>query len=618
MIERKLAEAALRASEARLHALVTASSEVMYRMSPDWSEMRQLHGGDFIADTEEPTRNWLQQYIHPDDQPRVLAAIDEAIRTKSMFEMEHRVLRVNGSLGWTFSRAVPLQDANGEIIEWFGAATDITQRKQAEEALRESEKRYKFLTESIDDLFVALDQDLRFTYWNRRTEELTGISAEMALGRTRSELFGDTEVVRKVDALCRESMRTRRPMHYESEPVFGGWNRIYEVRLFPTANGVSCLSRDITERKRAEVELLESEERLSLVVQAADLGTWDWDILADHLVWSSRCLALFGLAPDTQMTYERFLEALHPADRERVDRAVQTALDRHEEYEMETRTVWPDGTVHWVATRGRAYFDTSGRAVRMSGVAMDITDRKQVEQSLIRSEKLASVGRMAATIAHEISNPLSSTINALFLVRTDPALPEEAKRYLSLAEQELNRVSHITKQTLGFYKEVGNPVALNAPEALDSILDLYAPRLKNKNISLQRSYGCSSRIFVIDGEFRQIVSGVIANSIDALPEGGTLHVRLSGPSALNAESRSMLRLTIADNGEGIAEENLKRIFEPFFTTKQSIGTGLGLWVTSELVKKNGGKLRLRSRLGKGTVVTLWLPVERRELERNAA
>jgi signal transduction histidine kinase len=318
------------------------------------------------------------------------------------------------------------------------------------------------------------------------------------------------------------------------------------------------------------------------------------------------------------MTYERFLEALHPADRERVDRAVQTALDRHEEYEMETRTVWPDGTVHWVATRGRAYFDTSGRAVRMSGVAMDITDRKQVEQSLIRSEKLASVGRMAATIAHEISNPLSSTINALFLVRTDPALPEEAKRYLSLAEQELNRVSHITKQTLGFYKEVGNPVALNAPEALDSILDLYAPRLKNKNISLQRSYGCSSRIFVIDGEFRQIVSGVIANSIDALPEGGTLHVRLSGPSALNAESRSMLRLTIADNGEGIAEENLKRIFEPFFTTKQSIGTGLGLWVTSELVKKNGGKLRLRSRLGKGTVVTLWLPVERRELERNAA
>jgi PAS domain S-box-containing protein len=618
MIERKLAEEALRASEARLHALVTASSDVMYRMSPDWSEMRQLHGGDFIADTEEPTRNWLQQYIHPDDQPRVLAAIDEAIRTKSMFEMEHRVLRVNGSLGWTFSRAVPLQDANGEIIEWFGAATDITQRKQAEEALRESEKRYKFLTESIDDLFVALDRDLRFTYWNRHTEELTGISAEMALGRTRSELFGDTEVVRKVDALCRESMRTRRPMHYESEPVFGGWNRIYEVRLFPTGNGVSCLSRDITERKRSEVELLESEERLSLVVQAADLGTWDWDILADHLVWSSRCLALFGVAPDTQMTYDRFLEALHPADRERVDRAVQTALERHEEYEMETRTVWPDGTVHWVATRGRAYFDTSGRAVRMSGVAMDITDRKQVEQSLIRSEKLASVGRMAATIAHEISNPLSSTINALFLVKTNPALPEEAKLYLSLAEQELNRVSHITKQTLGFYKEVGNPVALNAPEALDSILDLYAPRLKNKNISLQRSYGCSSRIFVIDGEFRQIVSGVIANSIDALPEGGTLHVRLSGPSALNAESRSMLRLTIADNGEGIAEENLKRIFEPFFTTKQSIGTGLGLWVTSELVKKNGGKLRLRSRLGKGTVVTLWLPVERRELERTAA
>jgi PAS domain S-box-containing protein len=139
--ERKRAEEALRESEDRFRALVTASSDVVYRVSPDWSEMRQLRGRDFIPDTEAPSRTWLQKYIHPDDQPHVMAVINQAIATKSIFELEHRVLRVDGSLGWTFSRAIPLLNANGEIIEWFGAASDITGRKRAEEALRESEKR---------------------------------------------------------------------------------------------------------------------------------------------------------------------------------------------------------------------------------------------------------------------------------------------------------------------------------------------------------------------------------------------------------------------------------------------------------------------------------------------
>jgi signal transduction histidine kinase len=133
--ERKRAEEAVRESEERFRALVTASSDVVYRMSPDWSEMRHLVGRDFIADTEAPSQTWLDKYIHQEDQSRVMAAIKEAIRTKSIFALEHRVLRVDGSLGWTFSRAVARKDASGEIVEWFGTAADITERKRAEEAL---------------------------------------------------------------------------------------------------------------------------------------------------------------------------------------------------------------------------------------------------------------------------------------------------------------------------------------------------------------------------------------------------------------------------------------------------------------------------------------------------
>jgi signal transduction histidine kinase len=151
----------------------------------------------------------------------------------------------------------------------------------------------------------------------------------------------------------------------------------------------------------------------------------------------------------------------------------------------------------------------------------------------------------------------------------------------------------------------------------DSLLDVFEPRLRGKDISVQRSYRCRAGISAIEGEVYQIVSNLITNSIDALPQGGNLHVRLFGPQSLH-EHRPTVRMTIADDGEGIAAENLKEIFEPFFTTKQSIGTGLGLWVTSELVKKHEGKVRLRSRLGKGTVVMIWLPIERRSPERRSA
>ncbi len=172
--ERKQAEQALRESEERFRTLVAASSDVMYRMSPDWSEMRQLHGRNFITDTEKPSRAWLQEYIHPDDQPDVMAIINEAIRTKSIFELEHRVRRVDGTLGWTFSRAIPLLDAKGDIVEWFGAASDVSERKQTEEALRESVERLRFMAESMPQKIFTAKPNGDVDYFNAQWMKLPG------------------------------------------------------------------------------------------------------------------------------------------------------------------------------------------------------------------------------------------------------------------------------------------------------------------------------------------------------------------------------------------------------------------------------------------------------------
>ena len=209
--------------------------------------------------------------------------------------------------------------------------------------------------------------------------------------------------------------------------------------------------------------------------------------------------------------------------------------------------------------------------------------------------------------------PLAAVSNALFLIGSDPNLPPSVREYHELADRELRRAAHMVKQTLGFYREVGTATAVNLPGIVDEVLHLFETKLKNSTVRVERRYNSKTPIHAIEGEMRQVVSNLVVNSIDAMQPGGTLHLRTVGPVCV--ERRPMVRLTIADSGVGIANEHRKRIFEPFFTTKKSFGTGLGLWVSSELVKKHDGRIRVRSQAGKGTVVTIWLPVERRVEER---
>ena len=368
---RRETEQALRESEERFRALVTASADVVYRMSPDWSEMRQLHGRDFVADTDTPSRTWLQRYIHPDDQARVLEAINEAIRTKTMFDLEHRVVRVDGSLGWTCSRAVPLLNANGEIVEWFGTATDVTERKRTEEAL-------------------------------------------------------------------------------------------------------------------------------------------------------------------------------------------------------------------------------------------------------LRSEKLASVNRMAASMAHEINNPLEAVTNTLYLARTNADDPGFVRQYLDMAEDELKRISHITRQTLGFYRESSAPTVVRVTSIMDSAVDLLQRKIDARGVSIEKQYDSDLHIVAVAGELRQVFSNLLVNSLEAIEKRGTIKLRVTKSTCVNT-SRPRIRVTVADDGKGIDPATMPRIFDPLFTTKEATGSGLGLWVSKQIIEKHGGSIRVRSRSGtshsssngalRGTAFTVLLPVE---------
>jgi PAS domain S-box-containing protein len=259
--------------------------------------------------------------------------------------------------------------------------------------------------------------------------------------------------------------------------------------------------------------------------------------------------------------------------------------------------------------------ESEGRPQYYYSFLSDITDRKRAEQALVRSEKLASAGRLAATVAHEINNPLEAINNAVYLAWTDQSISKQTKAHLDIAVQELQRVAHLAQRTLGFYREHTTPSLVDLRSTVDSVVDLFAPRLKARGIAVEKRYVEVEKISAVDGEIRQIVSNLLSNSFDAVEKGGKILFRIKPISADGARS---VQFTIADTGAGIAPERMSKIFEPFFTTKETVGTGLGLWVTKGLVQKHGGAIRFRSKAGKGTVFVIAFPATERSNAENAS
>jgi len=227
----------------------------------------------------------------------------------------------------------------------------------------------------------------------------------------------------------------------------------------------------------------------------------------------------------------------------------------------------------------------------------------RAQEALLRSEKLAVTGRLAASIAHEINNPLEAVTNLLFLMREEGS-SDRQKKYLAQAEHELARVAEITKQTLRFYRKPSQPTATRITTVLDSVLMLFGQRLVSSEIRVERyERAPSATVLSSPGELRQVIANIIGNAIDAMRTGGRLRIRI-------AQARQSVRLTMADTGIGIPQEVLPTIFEPFVTTKGETGTGLGLWVTAEIIKRNGWKIRVRScrRPGRsGTTFSIVIP-----------
>ena len=269
-----------------------------------------------------------------------------------------------------------------------------------------------------------------------------------------------------------------------------------------------------------------------------------------------------------------------------------------------------NGTEICIDDSGAPIRDSSGTMIGVVLVFRDITERRMSEGALMRAEKLAAAGRLAASVAHEVNNPLEGLTNLVYIARRSEEL-DEIRHLLFQAENELSRIAHITRQSLGFYRETSIATHFSPAAVVREVSDFYAGRAASLGVTLLVNTNTEREVLGAAGELRQVLSNLLANGLDACSKGDTIRLEANSATDPRDPTRLGVRISVADTGFGIAPEHIGSIFEPFFTTKKDTGTGLGLWVSRELVEKHGGRLRVRSRnLPKcGTVFSIFLPIQ---------
>ena len=356
-----------------------------------------------------------------------------------------------------------------------------------------------------------------------------------------------------------------------------------------------------------------ASQRLAAIVESADDAIVSKDLNGVVTSWNRAAERMFGYRAEEMIG--RSIMTIIPSELHEDEPRILRTIARGERIDhFETVRLKKSGERIEVSLTISPVKDENGRIVGAAKIARDITEQKKAERALRTSERLASVGRLAATIAHEINNPLEAVTNLVYLAKEE-ASSREVQDYLAAAEEELGRISHLTKQTLGFYRDTTEAEAMRIGPILDPLVSVFAGRVRNKAVEIRTEIDGDPQIYAVAGEMRQLIANLLNNSIDAVPSRGQIRVRVSAAAERSGRRRRGVRLTVADSGPGIARESRSRLFEPFFTTKKDVGTGLGLWVCKGIVELYQGSIRVKTSTAPGkswTVFSVFLPSEKQE------
>jgi PAS domain S-box-containing protein len=509
------------------------------------------------------------------------------------------------------------------IIVFF---RDVTEQKRKEDELRSSEERYRVLTElSPLSQWTANAQGL-VLYANRRFLDYIGHDFVPKTGEEYIDCF-DPEDRARVVSVWTDSVTTGEDYDIEARLLRAadGASRWWRLRALPVRDDAGVIQQwlgtaiDIHETRiaadqlRAQYAEIDKQRReMETIYRGSPIGMALYDATDLRLLRiNDRQAEIFRL-PAAEAIGKRYdeLAAGVPTAHALIRRAAsgEAVLNHELEGALDRR---PEEYRYWNINYS-PIFDERGKVLAVASATVEITQQKRAEAALVQSEKLAAVGRMASSIAHEINNPLESVTNLIYIARTYAILPE-VQHLLDLADQELRRVSIIANQTLRFHKQASLPREISCSDLFSTVLSLYEGRLRNSSISVENRKRAQRPISCFEGDIRQVLNNLVGNSIDAMPTGGRLLLRSRESTDWRpavGPPRRGLTLTVADTGSGISETSLKRLFEPFFTTKGINGNGLGLWISADIVERHEGRLLLRSSQSpkhRGTVFSLFLP-----------
>lgn len=565
--ERVLLERQRQASESRSSALVSATADVIYRMSPDWRTMTHADGKGFLPDSPAPTFDWLEAYVPPGDHAKVRQAVAQALAERRPFELEHRVLRIDGSTGWTLSRAVPVFDEQGHIREWYGAASDITDHHQAQLELQHNEARLRFLDELGKQTSHSLDADNVLQATTRLLGLHLGVSV-CAYADMDEDQDGFT--------------------------VRGDWHA-------PGAASIVGHYR-LTDFGRLAVHNLHAGLPLVLDDNAAQLAPHEARAFLDMGLAASICMPLVkeGRLTALMAVHSAVPRVWLDAERALLADVVERSWAHIERVRSEAAV--REGERRFVHELERQV------AERTALLEKSEANIRRAEQALQQAQKMEALGNLTGGIAHDFNNLLMAVLGNLELLHKrlpdDPAL----LRLLTNAQAGAQRGAALIERMLAFARRQElRPVRLDPTALVQGMADL-----------LQRALGPTVEVVLdfapalpwVDTDPNQLESALLnlaVNARDAMGGQGRLVVsgQVGSPPGYDLP---MVCLAVADDGQGMSEATLKRATEPFFTTKSvGQGTGLGLSMVLGLAEQSGGSLVLLSQPGQGTTAQIWLP-----------
>jgi PAS domain S-box-containing protein len=557
----------------------------------------------------------IYEVIAPEDRER-FREFNERICQGERGALDFDIVGLQGIRRQMQTHAAPLRQPGGNVVQ-LAVTRDVTERKQAEQEQRRKEEEFHILADAVPQLVWMADPDGWIFWYNSRWYEYTGTKAEQMQGWGWQSVH-DPAVLPRVLERWKGSINTGEPFEM-TFPLRGadGVFRPFLTRVIPVRDSSGKITRwfgtntDVSSEVEIQRKLqnaLIASERLAAIIEYSDDAIISKDLDGIVTSWNPAAERIFGYT--AQEMVGRSITTIIPSELHEDETRILATIARGERIDhFETVRVNKSGERIEVSLTISPLRDDTGKIIGAAKIARDITQQKKAERALHTSERLAAVGRLAATIAHEINNPLAAVTNFVYLAK-QKAVSNDVREFLTGAQEELKRISHLTKQTLGFYRETQGASCVTLGSTLQSLVPVFSYKTRHKAVEIHTDIRQDPDIYAVPGEIRQLVANLLSNSIDAVGAAGKIRLRVSASTSCNGTCATGVKLTIADSGTGIALEARSKLFEPFFTTKKDIGTGLGLWICRNIVEKHHGRIRVKTNTvpgRSGTVFSVFLP-----------